>query len=174
MRVFSLAVCFTTCSLLIPSASSAQGLAEAAAKEKERRKGRSAKVFTEEDLRRAGYGRPREAATADAGSTPETPAAPKDGTVKEGAAKPKSDDEVRAEQEKAWRDRLTKANADAARLATLADSLQRGANDLTQNVYGGARAAQLDKLEDTKKQLAVAHGAIATLEAEGRRSGFRP
>ena len=175
MRVFSLVVSLTALSFLLPGVSSAQNLADAAAKEKERRKGLSGKTFTEEDLRRAGGPRAREAAPADAAAPASDAAAPaKDSAAKEGASKPKTDDEVRADQEKAWRERLTKANADVTRLGAQADELQSGANDLTQNLYGASRANQLAKLEETKKQLAAAQDAVSALEEEGRRSGFRP
>jgi hypothetical protein len=179
MRVFSLVVSLTALSFLLPGASSGQSLADAAAKEKERRKGHSGRVYTEEDLRRAGAARAREGAPTEAAAAPDAAVAPKEsagkeGAAAEGAAKPKTDDEVRADQEKAWRDRLAKANADVARLSAQAEELQRGANDLTQNLYGASRAGQLAKLEETRKQLAAAQDAVSTLEDEGRRSRFRP
>ena len=175
MRVFSLVVSLTVLSFLLPGASSAQNLAEAAAKEKERRKGHSGRVFTEEDLRKAGGARAREAAPAEpAVVTADATAAPKEGAAKEGAAKPKTEDELKADRETAWRQRLAKANADVARLSAEADTLQQGANDLTQNLYGASRAGQLAKLEETRKQLAAARDSASALEDEGRRSGFRP
>jgi hypothetical protein len=180
MRVFSLVVSLTALSFLLPGVSSAQNLADAAAKEKERRKGHSGRVYTEEDLRRAGGARGREAASAEpavatADATAATKeAAPKDGAAAEGTAKPKTDDELKAERETAWRQRLAKANADVARLSAEADTLQQGANDLSQNLYGASRAGQLAKLEETRKQLAAAKDSVGALEDEGRRSGFRP
>ena len=180
MRVFSLVVSLTALSFLLPVASSAQNLAEAAAKEKERRKGLSGKTFTEEDLRRAGGARARESAPADAAAqtadatAPAKDSAAKDGTAKEGTAKPKTDDEIRAEKETAWRQRLTQANADVTRLSAQAEELQRGANDISQNLYGASRANQVAKLDETRKQLEAAQNAVNALEDEGRRSGFRP
>jgi hypothetical protein len=179
MRVFSLVVSLTVLSFVLPRTSSGQSLADAAAKEKERRKGHIGHVYTEEDLRRAGGQRAREGAPAEVASNEtaapasESAAASKD-AAKEGTAKPKTDDEVKADREAAWRQRLTKANADVARLSTEADTLQQGANDITQNLYGASRAGQLARLEETKKQLAAAKDSVSALEDEGRRSGFRP
>jgi hypothetical protein len=175
MRVSSLAVLITSCSLVLPGVASAQSLAEAAAKEKERRKTRTGKVFTEEDARRAGASRPRDVTIIDGAAAPDAAAkegTPKEGAAKEGAEKPK--EETRADQEKAWRDRLTKANADVAKLTTQADGIQRSLNDLTQNVYGSTRTAQMARLEETKKQLATAQQSVEAITEEGRRSGFRP
>lgn len=175
MRVSSLAVLITSCSLVLPGVASAQSLAEAAAKEKERRKTRTGKVFTEEDARRAGAARPRDVTILDGAGAPDAEGkegTPKEGAPKEGTEKPK--EETRAAQEKAWRDRLTKANADVTRLTTQADGIQRSLNDLTQNVYGGTRTAQMARLEEAKKQLATAQQSVESITEEGRRSGFRP
>src|SRR5262249_50801640 len=54
MRVWHVAAGLAATLLLAPAVGSAQGLGQAAAKEKEKRKGKTTKVFTEDDLRRAG------------------------------------------------------------------------------------------------------------------------
>ncbi|MFI5183574.1 MAG: hypothetical protein ACHQNV_04185, partial [Vicinamibacteria bacterium] len=92
---------------------------------------------------------------------------------KEGAPKAKTEDEVRAEQEKAWRDRLAKANDDVAKLTGQIDTMQRALSDLSQNLYGPSRATQISRLEDAKKQLATAQQSVVDLQEEGRRSSYR-
>ena len=176
MRFFPLTVALAAAALVSPTSSRAQSLAEAAAKEKERRKATSARTFTEEDLRRAGANRQREAPTAAEGAAaPAEAAAPKDAKQgKEGAPKPKTEDEVRAEKEKAWRDRLTKANEDVSKLTGQVDTMQRALNDASQNLYGQGRASQVARLEEAKGQLATAQRSVADLQEEGRRSSYRP
>ena len=164
----------------LPTCLRAQSLAEAAAKEKERRKAKAAHTFTEEDLRRAGAARLRDnpaAAAPDGSASPADASAPKDGKdpkeAKDGAQKPKTEDEVRAEQEKAWRDRLAKANEDVTRLNSQVETAQRALNDSSQNLYGPGRASQISRLEDAKRQLADAQKSVTDLQEEGRRSSFR-
>jgi hypothetical protein len=174
MRIHPLTAALVAAALLVPTVARAQTLAEVAAKEKERRKAKAAHTFTEEDLRRAGATRPRETAAAvsdPAAPAPEAAAAPKEG--KEGAPKAKSADEIRADQEKAWRDRLAKANEDVTRLSGQVETMQRALNDLSQNLYGPSRATQVGRLEDTKTQLAAAQRSVADLQEEGRRSSYR-
>ena len=174
MRIFHLTAALVAAALLLPTTGRAQSLAEAAAKEKERRKAKAGHTFTEEDLRRAGATRSREAAAAvpeGAAAPPEAAGGAKDG--KEGAPKPKTPDEVRADQEKAWRDRLAKANEDVTRLSAQVDTIQRALNDVSQNLYGTSRTTQLGRLDDAKNQLAAAQKSVADLEEEGRRSSYR-
>jgi hypothetical protein len=173
MRILPLTVALTAAALLLPATTRAQSLAEVAAKEKERRKAKSGRTFTEEDLRRAGATRPRDTAAAvpDAAAASPEAGAPKAG--KESAPKPKTPDEIRAEQEKAWRDRLAKANEDVTRLSGQIDMIQRGLNDVSQPLYGPARTTQLGRLDDAKKQLAAAQQSVSDIQEEGRRSSFR-
>jgi hypothetical protein len=172
MRTSTVTVALVAAVLLLPTATRAQSLAEAAAKEKERRKAKVGHTFTEEDLRRAGATRPRESAAAvpDA-APPEAAGGAKEG--KEGAPKAKTPDEIRADQEKAWHERLAKANEDVTRLSGQIDTIQRGLNDLSQPLYGPARTTQLGRLEEAKSQLAAAQQSIADLQEEGRRSSYR-
>jgi uncharacterized protein (DUF3084 family) len=173
MRLYSTVVFLVTAALAIPLTSSAQSLAEAAAKEKERRKARSGHVFTEEDLRKAGGGR-RDAPAQPAAEPGAPVTADEASTGSDEAPKAKTEEEARAEQEKAWRERLSKAQADVARLTAEAEGLQRALNNVSQNIYSATRTAQLNRLEETKKQLATAQQSVAELEAEGRRSRFNP
>jgi hypothetical protein len=160
----------------LPSFAAAQSLAEAAAKEREKRKGQKAgKVITEDELRRAGHG-PGNANVSM--SAPDPAASPATGQAAAGApqagtAKPKTDDEIRAEQEQAWRDKLKKAQEEVQRLTQLTAALQNNLNDITGNVYGSQRTSLLNQLEQAKAQLATAQGQVTALEDEGRRSRFR-
>lgn len=174
MRVFPLTVALAAAAFLFPTCSGAQSLAEVAAKEKERRKAKTGRTFTEEDLRRAGASRPPEAPSAPAaGGTAVAGEAGAPKEAKDGAPKPKTEDEVRAEQEKAWRDRLAKANEDVTRLNGQIEVMQRGLNDVSQNLYGPARTAQANRLDDARGQLAAAQKSVADLQEEGRRAGYR-
>jgi hypothetical protein len=159
-------------------AASGQSLAEAAAKEKERRKAAQAKakVYTEGDLGKGGS-----SGTFSAPSGPDsTSAAPaSDTSPKEGGAaspagkKEKTPEELKAEQQKTWRDKLQKANDDITRISARIDTLQRAASDLSQNIYSASRTSQLNELEQAKKQLAETQQALTDLEDEGRRNGYR-
>jgi hypothetical protein len=160
--------------LLWPGLASTQSLPEAAAKERERRKSQAApKVYTEDDLRRAGTRAVGGVGggAAEPGAEPAKPAA----AGQPAAAKPpeKTEDELRQEQAQAWREKLQKANEEVGRLTAQADRLQRGLNDLTGNIYGSARSETLRQLEDTKAKLAAAQQQVADLQEEGRRSRFR-
>lgn len=162
--------------LLSPGLASAQSLTEAAAKERERRKGQAApKVYTEDDLHRAGARAAGGFGSVEAAPSPDTakPAA----TGQAAAGKPekpeKTEEELRQEQEKAWREKLQKANDEVQRLTAETDRLQRSANDLSGNVYGAARTETLRQLEAAKAKLAAAQQQVADLQEEGRRSRFR-
>jgi hypothetical protein len=183
MRVLPLIAAVGLCSLVIPATSGAQSLAEAAAKEKARRKGMApAKVYTEDDLRRAGSD-PRAVAAASSESASASSAtegaetSAEKGDKPEAAAakgeKPKTDDEIRAEKQKDWSDRLAKANAEVERLKADIASLETSLGDLSQNLYSSSRAAQMNRLEDDKKQLAAAEQKVAEIQEEGRRNSFR-
>jgi len=159
-------------------------LADAAAKEKERR-GKAAtppKGITEGDLKsNAG-------STGAFSTTPTTTGSPdpnaKPGEAKPGEAKPadaaadgkekeKTPEEIAAEQQKAWRESLDTAQKNVQTIQASIDDLQLHLNDLTQNMYGGTRAAQLQQREGLKKQLADSQQQVTDLQEQGRRSGYR-
>jgi hypothetical protein len=155
---------------LAPQALSAQSLAEAAAKEKERRKAvKGAKSYTEEDLGRAG------------GGTVNIPPAPEplpESTPKESesAAKneeEKSADELKAEANAAWRKRLEVAQQNAQTLQEAVNRIQLDLNDAAGGFYGARRTTMLNLLDETQKKLAEAQQKVADLEDEGRRNGYR-
>jgi len=155
----------------------AQSLGDLANREKEKRKAKPAKVYTEDDLQRAG-GPARNASpatqddsAAKAGATTkDTKEAPPAGTVKE---KEKTPEEIRADEEKAWRDRRDKATAEVARLSAEVSRLQDGVSDPTLGQYGPRRASALEEVDKAKQELAKAQQAVTDLEEERRRSGYR-
>ena len=160
----------------VPTVAPAQSLGELAAREKERRKGLTARLYTDEDLRHTSQQQANYTSSAAADPATALPvvaggvaaAVPKEG---EGA---KSEDDLRAERAKAWRESLQKARDDVTRLSADIERLQLGLNDLSQNLYGAGRRAQIDRLEEAKGQLAAAQQSVGDIEEEGRRSSFRP
>ena len=153
-----------------------QSLGEIAAREKERQEkvkkksGGAAHVITENELRGRGAGTYSQPGTT---STTPTPAASPSPGASPGAPKPKTDDELQAEQEKAWRERLQQAQDEVTRLQAGVDSLQRDLGDPTMGVYGPGRAKSISRLEEAQKQLAAAKQKVGDLQEEGRRSRFR-
>jgi hypothetical protein len=161
-----------TAALGLASGAPAQSLAEIAAKQKEKRKGKPTKVFTEEDLRRGSSG----AVTADAGAPVEgEPAAvpsPGAAPAPNAPAQP-TEEEQRAEQQKAWRDKLQKSRDNVTQLDAEVNRLQTALNDIAEPLYGATRANRMAALEKAKQQLASAQQAVVDLEEQGRRSGYR-
>jgi len=152
-----------------------QSLAEVAAREKERQEkvkrkaGGAAHVITEDDLRGRGagtYSQPGAGSSATPAASPSPGASP-------GAEKQKTDDEIRAEQEKAWRERLQQAQDDVTRLSAGIDGLQRDLGDPSVGTYGAGRARMISRLEEAQKQLAAAKQKVEDLQEEGRHSRFR-
>jgi hypothetical protein len=159
--------------LVFPLAVSAQSLGEAAERAKrERAKGTKTKVITEHDLRSAGSEVP--VTSAETTAPAEATETPKEGTA---AAAPatveKTEEELRAEAEGKWRERLQKANDDVTRLREEQSQVQRALNDVSQNLYGATRTGLLNRLEAVNKDLATAQQSLMDLEEEGRRSRYR-
>jgi hypothetical protein len=163
--------------LLAGSVARAQSLGELAAKEKERREqerqknGGATKVITEDDLRGGGKGTFSNAAGTTGAAGEAAKDAPADGSKP--AAKEKTDDEIKAEQQAAWRKRLDDANAQVVTLTTRVNELQTALNDMTGNLYSTGRTNALSDLEKAKAELAAAQQSITDLEEEGRRNRFR-
>jgi hypothetical protein len=152
-----------------------QSLAEIAAREKarqekERKKaGGPAKVITEDDLRGRGagtYSQPGTGTAASPGASPSPSASP-------GAEKPKTEEELRAEAEKAWREKLQHFQNEVIRLEGVVASLQTDLGDLTGPLYGGSRTALLNRMEQAQKSLAAAKQQVIDIEDEGRRNRYR-
>jgi hypothetical protein len=172
----------------------AQSLGEVAAREKAKRdkaarEGKPrppVKVITEDELRgRVTSGTLSQPAAEGGGeSVPAEGAAPADGSAPaEGgtpaaaparpAAPEKSEDELRAERQTEWRQKLTDAQANVARLRARADQMQAALNDMTGPLYGPNRASIANQLEQTKAALTTAEQTVASLEEEGRRNRYR-
>jgi hypothetical protein len=163
--------------VLLASIASAQGLGDAAAREKKRKAAaapKTAKVYTQTDL-------------GPASSTPgaETAAAPAadaaKGEAKPGEAKPgekKAEDpekaaaEAAAKAQEEWRDKIGKARTDESNYQGTVDRLQASLND-TSSLYSPGWSAAMAELDKTKQKLAEVRAQIATLEEEGRRNGYR-
>jgi hypothetical protein len=153
-----------------------QSLGEVAAREKERQEkvkrkaGGPAKVITENDLRGRGagtYSQPGATSAATPSASPSPGAAP-------GAEKPKTADEVRADQTKAWRERLQNAMEEVTRLSGIVDGVQRDlADNSTVAVYGPGRTRMLNQLDEAQKALATARQKVDAIQEEGRRMGLR-
>lgn len=168
----------TAAALALPHLAAAQSLAEIAAREREKRKGQkpTGKVITEDDLRRGGQGRgtvntePTATASPAPGQAAQAGAAGAAGA----AEKPKTDDEVRAEQEKAWRDKLKKAQDDLQRVNQAIAALQKNLDNIAGNLYSTQRTTLLSEMEKLKAEQLTTQQQVAAVEEEGRRSRFRP
>ena len=174
MRVFQAVSLGAAAVILTGSAATAQGLADAAAREREKRKGKthgSAKVITEEELRKAGGNVASPAATETGTSTP----GPGDAAGAKPPAKAtdeKSPDQLKAEQTAAWRAKLDLARKQVVVYQDLIKALQSDLNDMSGGVYTPRRASAQANLEKTQSELLAAQQTVADLEAEGRRNGY--
>ena len=153
--------------------SSAQSLAEVAARSKKKESGKTAKVYTEADLRgRAASSGSMSQMEGPAG-TSATPAAAAAGVVPPPGAKPKSEEEERAEKQVEWRDRLQKAEGDVTRISDEVNRAQTALNDIQGPLYGGTRAGLITRLEEGKRQLVIAQQTVVDIQEEGRRARYR-
>lgn len=155
----------------------AQSLAEIATRQKEKRKGKQTKVYTEEDLKKGparGFSADGVPAGDDEAAAPTSPA---QGEGAGGAAPAppaqKSDDELKAERASAWRDKIGKARDNVLQLTSEVSRIETALNDLTVPIYGTARSSRMAALDKAKQQLSAAQQSVADLEEEGRRGGFR-
>jgi hypothetical protein len=172
MRAFRRAAFVTLSLCLVPALLPAQSLGEAAAKEKEKKKTKSAKVYTDDDLRRAGAGTAIPGAT-ETGTAPTADGATKTDSTKDPKdPKEKTDDEQKAERQAAWHKKLEKAQADVAQYQKAVDDIQ-AALGASQSYYTPSRGKAVSDLDEAKSKLAQATQAAADLQEEGRRSGFR-
>jgi hypothetical protein len=198
MRVVH-AAALTAAALLLASVASAQGLGDAAAREKEKRKtapAKPVKVYTEGDIGRsmapvtseadlpataeeAAEGQPSpegqapaEGQAAAEGEAPAEGAAP-DAAAKAASAAAKAEEEARAKAQEAWRKRLDQARKEEAVYKDVIDKLQLELNDISGGLYNPGRAAKIAFQEENRQKLAEVQGRIAALEDEGRRNRYR-
>jgi hypothetical protein len=162
-----------------PAAADApRSLGDVAPKDKDRKK--PAKVYTEDDLHNSKHtgtvSQPAaEGTTAPAGADAKKTDADKAGDKageKAPAEKAKTEDELRADAEKEWRDKLTQAQADVTTWTGEVNRLQTAMNDTSGPIYGPGRAARADALENAKRQLATATQTVADLQEQGRRNRY--
>ena len=154
-----------------------RSLGEVAAQTKKKK---PVKVITEDDLRAPRHGGSYSQPAAEGGTSPTATTAspvpagsPAPGAAAAPAEKPKTEDELRADREKEWRDKMTAAQADVATWTGEVTRLQASLSDNTVPMYGAGRAARSDALENAKRQLAAANQAVENLQEEGRRNRFR-
>jgi hypothetical protein len=146
---------------------SAQSLTEAAEKQKKERKGQP-KVYTEDDLRKAGarVATPPEIAPAGDPAKPEPAAA---------AAKPKADektdDQLRAEKKAELEKKIQEQQAIIVQVRKAMADAQRELGDITNYTMGPRRAALMKVLDDGNAEIAKANAAIADVEEQARRAG---
>jgi hypothetical protein len=145
----------------------AQSLPEAAEKQKKERKGQ-AKVYTDDDLRKAGtrVATPGEAAPATDATKAET-AAP---GVKP-KAEEKTDEQLRAEKKADLEKRIQEQLAIIVQVRKVMDDAQRELNDLSNYTMGPRRAGLAKVVEDGNAEIAKANAAIADIEEQARRAG---
>jgi chromosome segregation ATPase len=159
-RLFSVTLTLVAVLGLAALPVAAQSLTEAAAKEKERRKGKAAKTYTEDDLR----GGPR-LQTSEAEPAPG--ASPKPG------ASPAAAEDEATKRQKAWRESLDNANKEVAHYTSEAQRLQLALNDNTVDMYSPGRLQAQQSLEEAKQKLAEAQKQVADLQEEARRNRWR-
>jgi hypothetical protein len=184
------ATALTAAALLLASVASAQGLGDAAAREREKRKAapaKPAKVYTEGDIGPSmtpvstTQELPATPADASPGTQPSTegqaaPGAAEGGatpaTAEPGATPTESEEDARAQAQDAWRQQLEQARKEEAFYKDAVDRTQLQLND-TSGMYSPAWTAAQASLEDYKQKLAQTQARIASLEAEGRRNLYR-
>jgi hypothetical protein len=163
--------------VLLASVAAAQGIGEAAAKEKQKRKAstKTAKVYTDDSIGRSmapvtSSELPATAADAAAKGTAQATGDKPAGAEGAAAEKPAEDPRVKAEAE--WHQKLDQARKEEASYQEVVSKLQLALND-TSGLYSSGRAANVQMLEENQKKLADVKTRIAGLEEEGRRNSYR-
>jgi hypothetical protein len=193
MRVVH-AAALTAAALLLTSITSAQGLGDAAAREREKRKAtpaKPAKVYTDQEVASSpttssvdvpAASTPADSggaeAKADSGTGASTTAASSEGQTPEQKAAAEeakaaaAEAEARAKAQADWRARLDAARQNAAQQTELIARLNAELGDLSQVTYGPGRDRKMKLLEETQAKLTETQANIANLEDEGRRNGY--
>jgi len=161
-RLFSVTLTLVALFGLAALPVAAQSLTEAAAKEKERRKGKAAKTYTEYDLRGGARLDVSEAEPAP-GASPSPAASPAAASAEDEATK----------KQKAWRESLDNANKEVAHYTGEVQRIQLALNDNTVDMYSPGRLQAVEAFETAKQKLAEAQKKVADLEQEGRRNRWR-
>jgi hypothetical protein len=151
------------------AATAEESLGAAAARERERRKGKAPKVITESDLSRAGgstLATPDEATTIPTSSDSSAPAAGAAGGAKAGEKKEekeKTDEELREEAMVDWRKRMDQANAEVSAAQA----------EVTRLESSTAAYLRGDQLTQARQALTAAQAKVSALEDERRQKGYR-
>lgn len=181
MRGAHVAVVAAT-ALLFAAFASAQGLGDAAAREKEKRteektEGKKpAKVYTQDDLGAsvAPAGAPDSVSAGDEAAEGTSGEGGEAAEGKPGADKASAQEEEQKKlAEERWHRRLDMAKKEEQAYREVIDKLQLELNDMSGGVYNPGRAAKISFLEENQKLLAQTQGKISTLEEEGRRNGYQ-
>lgn len=173
-----LAICVVAAAVALgasPRTSSAQSLAEIAAKEKERRTGKGGKVITESDLG-GGVSQSFESDTssdADSG-TPAEGAAPAEGATAgtSGGPKEKSEDEKRTDRKAALQKEL---DAERAHIEGIKKDIAVRETELADTgnyLIGGRRTELLKYVEDAKQAILTHEAQVEKLQEQARREGI--
>ena len=176
MKYLSVAVCLALLPLPAQawqSSSDQPSLAEVAQKDKERRakEKKPAKSFTDADLKSSG----RSTFNVMEGVSTTAPAAGEakaEGEAAPGAAKPKSDDELRAQKKTDLQRRLDEQKKLIEVVQKAVADAQRELGDVANTTYGSRRDALTKRVDDGAKELAKAQQAIADIQDEARRAGI--
>jgi hypothetical protein len=181
MRVVH-ATALTAAALLLASVASAQGLGDAAAREREKRKAappaKPAKVYTEGDIgptmapASGASEQPAAPADAAAGAQPSTEATGEGKAPGEEKSPAQAEQDAREAAQAAWRQQLDQARKEEAFYKDAIDKTQLQLND-TSGMYSPAWTGAQASLEDYKQKLAQTQAKIASLEEEGRRNLYR-
>jgi hypothetical protein len=152
----------------------AQSLGEIAARTNKKKdadkSGKPAKVYTETDLR----GRPDSGSMSQMdGPAATSTASPAPGAVRPAGEKPKTEEEERAEKMTEWRERLQHVESEVTRISGEVDRAQMALNDLSVPLYGGTRSGLIARVDEGKRQLALAQQLVLDTQEEGRRARFR-
>lgn len=172
-------------SVLLASMASAQGLGDAAAREREKRKAAPAgpaKVITERDLGPASSmpaapapaPAPGAAPAAGAGADPAAPPGDKpQGQPGAAAEDPEQAAAAAAQQARAeWQGRLDEARSEETALRESIGRLEAATSD-PNAMYSPGWTRAMNDLDAKKKQLPEVQARIAAIELEGQKAGYR-
>jgi hypothetical protein len=150
----------------------AQSLAEAAEKEKARRKQQAgtAKVITQDDLAKSGKG----TFSAPEGATEPTGTEAKADKDKDGkpVAEKAKDEKPNVDAQATWKEKVKQTQEAIGKLKESIAKFETSLADMSQNLYGGTRATAASQLEKSRASLAQAEATLADLQEEGRRNGW--
>jgi hypothetical protein len=170
-RVFSSLVVIAGILAFAPLAK-AQSLGEVAAREKEKRKARTGKVYNDDDLHRRGAAAAAstesgagDAVAAGATATPATAASAAGGKEDAGSAEGTDD---RSAKEKAFRERWSKANADLDAAKAELAKIEEQYN----NAPDGMKPSYQTQLTQARAKALEAQQAVDKLDDERRFAGF--